>query len=151
MSRIHAIGKFRVRSRVHLSCLSLDRKRLLVVSIYFGRTCTDLVSLSHFPLSAMTAGCSCLERPVSSSSWSTNVVAGRPLERLPSFWSQRRSWEKISFLLLQQWPLNCSRCIWRLVEIGAEGPHRALIVQSVQIAINTLSYYCSFKTKTAKM
>ena len=36
---------------------------------------------------------SCLERPVVSSSWSTDVVAGRSLEHLPGFGSQRSNWE----------------------------------------------------------
>ena len=39
---------------------------------------------------------SCLERPVSLSSWSINVVAGHPVERLPCFGSQRSSWETVS-------------------------------------------------------
>ena len=88
----------------------------LYLSIYFGRTRTDFISLSHSGLLAMTDARSCLERPLSLSSWSINVVFGRPLERLLCFGSQSVSWETVSFLLLQQWPLNCSRRIWRLVE-----------------------------------
>ena len=42
-----------------------------------------ILCLSHSSLLAMTDGRSCPERPVSFSSWSINVVAGRPLERLP--------------------------------------------------------------------
>ena len=75
------------------------------------------MSFPHSPLSAMTAGRSCIKRPVSSSRWSTNVVAWCPLERLLCFGSHRSSWETISFLLLQQWPLNCSRRIWRLAAL----------------------------------
>ena len=69
------------------------------------------MSFPHSPLSAMTAGRSCIKRPVSSSRWSTNVVAWCPLERLLCFGSQTSS------LLLQQWPLNCSRRIWRLAAL----------------------------------
>ena len=38
-----------------------------------------ILCLSHSSLLAMTDARSCLERPVSFSSWSINVVAGRPL------------------------------------------------------------------------
>ena len=88
-------------------------------SIYqFRAQPQGFISLSHSLLLAMTDARSCLERPVSLSGWSINVDAGCPLERLPWFGSNRSSWETVSFLLLQQWPLNCSRRIWRLVEIG---------------------------------
>ena len=40
--------------------------------------------------------------------WSINVVARHPLGCLPCFGSQRSGWETVSFLLLQQWPLNCT-------------------------------------------
>ena len=112
------------------------QKQLNNQSIYFGCTYTDLVSLSLAPLSAMTAGSSCLKRLVSSSacSWSTNVVAGRPFERLPCFGSQRSSWKTISFLLLQQWPLNCRQHIWRLVEIGGSSPMYTMFING-QLAI----------------
>ena len=84
-------------------------------SIYFGRTRTDFISLSHSSLLALTDARSCLERPVSFSSWSINVVAERsqtrPLERLPCFGSQ------IKFLKSAQcwggrrnWP--CTACIF---------------------------------------
>ena len=97
------------------------------LSFYFGRTRSDFISLSHFRLLAMTDARSCLERPVSLSSWSINIVAGRSLERLPRFGSQRSSWETVSFLFLQQWAINLSRRIWRLVEIGARSPLSALL------------------------
>ena len=69
---------------------------LLNLSIYFGCTHADFISLSHSRLLAMTGVRSCLERPVPLSSWSITVVAGRPLERLPCFGSQRSSWETVS-------------------------------------------------------
>ena len=75
----------------------------------------------------MTDARSCLERPVSLSSWSINIVAGRSLERLPRFESQRSGWETVSFFLLQQWAINFSRRIWRLVEIGGRSPLSALL------------------------
>ena len=56
-------------------------------------------------LLAMTDARSRLERPLSLASWSINVVFGRPLERLLCFGSQSISWETVSFLLLEQWPL----------------------------------------------
>ena len=88
------------------------------------------MSLSHSPLSAMTAGSSCLKRPISSSSWSTNVVSGRPLERLPYFGNQRSSWETISFLLLQKWPLNCSWHSWKPVENWSQVPIELFLFQT---------------------
>ena len=45
---------------------------------------------------------------VSHPNWSINVVARHPLGCLPCFGSQRSGWETVSFLLLQQWPLNCT-------------------------------------------
>ena len=69
---------------------------LLNLSIYFGCTRTDFISVSHSCLLAMTGARSCLERQVPLSSWSINVVAGRPLERLPCFGSQRSSLETVS-------------------------------------------------------
>ena len=45
---------------------------------------------------------------VSRPNWSINVVARHPLGCLPCFGSQRSGWETVSFLLLQQWPLNCT-------------------------------------------
>ena len=69
---------------------------LLNLSIYFGCTHADFISLSHSRLLAMTGARSCLERPVPLSSWLITVVAGRPLERLPCFGSQRSSWETVS-------------------------------------------------------
>ena len=63
----------------HLLCYILLLLVYIYLSIYFGRTRTNLVSFSHSALSAMTAGSSCLGRPVSSSSWSTNVVVDAPL------------------------------------------------------------------------
>ena len=69
---------------------------LLNLSIYFGCTRTDFISLSHSRLLAMTGARSSLERPMPLSSWSVNVVAGRPLERLPCFGSQRSSLETMS-------------------------------------------------------
>ena len=92
----------------------------LHVSIYFGHTRTDFISLSHSRVLAMTDARSCLERPLSLSSWSINVVSGRPLERLLCFGSQSVSWETVSFLLLQQWPLNYRRRFWRLIETGGK-------------------------------
>ena len=76
-------------------------------SIYFGHSHTDLRSVPHSCLLAMTGARSCPERLVSLPSRSMNIVAGCPLEYLPCFDSQ--SWETVSFLVLQQWPLNCSR------------------------------------------
>ena len=90
--------------------------------IYFERTRGDFIILSHSRLLAMTDARSCLERPVSLSSWSTNIVAGRSLQRLPHFGSQRSSWKTVSFLLLQQWVINLSLRIWRLFEIGGRSP-----------------------------
>ena len=56
--------------------------------------------------------------------WSSNVVAGRSLERLSCFGSKRSSWETVScYLLLQQWVLNCTRSIWDLLQLEA-GPRR---------------------------
>ena len=75
--------------------------------IYFGHSRTDLRSLPHSCLLAMTGARSCLERLLSLSSRSMNIVAGCPLEYLPCFGSQ--SWETVSFLVVQQWPLNCSQ------------------------------------------
>lgn len=69
------------------------------------------MSFSHWSLSAMIAASSYLKWPVSSSSWSVNVVAGHPLEHLRCFGSRWSGWETISFFLLQRWPLNCSQRI----------------------------------------
>ena len=60
----------------------------LSYTIYFGPTRTGFISLSYSRLLALTDARSCLERPVSLSSWSINVVAWRPLERLPCFGSE---------------------------------------------------------------
>ena len=84
-----------------------QRSVIIYLSIYFGHSRTDLRSLPHSCLLAMTGARSCLERLVSLSSRSMNIVAGCPLEYLPCFGSQ--SWETVSFLVLQQWPLNCSQ------------------------------------------
>ena len=83
-----------------------QRSVIIYLSIYFGHSPTDLRSLPHSCLLAMTGARSCLERLLSLSSRSMNIVAGCPLEYLPCFGSQ--SWETVSFLVLQQWPLNCS-------------------------------------------
>ena len=96
-----------------------------------------MISLSYSRLLAMTDARSFLVRPVSLSNWSINVVAGRPLERLQSFLSQRRSWQIVSFLLLQKWPLNCSEHIWRLVE-------RQLIID-VYVVYQDASLYVGLK------
>lgn len=85
--------------------LLYQRSVIIYLSIYFGHSRTDLRSLSHSRMLAMTDARSCLERLVSLSSRSMNVVAGCPLECLPCLGSQ--SWETVSFLV--QWPLNCSR------------------------------------------
>ena len=71
-------------TNVYMELLFLYSKIIFVIeqpslgqsnlSIYFGHTRTDLMSLSHSPLSAMTAGSSCLKRLVSYSSWFTNVL-----------------------------------------------------------------------------
>ena len=86
------------------------------------RTRTHLISLPYSRLLATTNGRSYLVRPVSLSSWLINVVAGPPLENL-TFLAQGSSWEKtVSFLLLQQRPLNYIRRIWKLVETGGRSP-----------------------------
>lgn len=59
-------------------------------SIYFGRTRTDFLSLSRSRILAITDARSYLERPVSFSSWSINVVAGRPHTRPP--WASALFW-----------------------------------------------------------
>ena len=87
--------------------VSVSEKCYYLLSIYFGHSRTDLRSLPHSCLLAMTGARSCLERLLSLSSQSMNIVAGCPLEYLPCFGSQ--SWETVSFLVLQQWPLNCSQ------------------------------------------
>ena len=40
-------------------------------------------------------------------------LQGEPLDHLLGFGSQRSSWETISFLLLQQWPLNYQKILGR--------------------------------------
>ena len=92
------------------------------MSVSIGRARTNFISLSHSRLLAMTNTRSCLVRLVSLSSWSMSVVAGRPLERLPCFDSQGSSWPTVFFLFFHQWPLNYSRRIWRLVEVGGRAP-----------------------------
>ena len=87
------------------------------------RTRTHLISLPYSRLLATTNGRSYLVRPVSLSSWLINVVAGPPLENLSFLVGQRSSWEKtVSFLLLQQRPLNFIRRIWKLVETEGRSP-----------------------------
>ena len=87
------------------------------------RTRTHLISLPYSRLLATTNGRSYLVRPVSLSSWLINVVAGPPLENLSFLVSQGSSWEKtVSFLLLQQRPLNFIRRIWKLVETEGRSP-----------------------------
>ena len=56
-------------------------------------------SLSHSLLLTITDARSCFERSLSLSSWSINVVAGRPLERLPCFGSQGIIWKTVSLSL----------------------------------------------------
>ena len=87
------------------------------------RTRTHLISLPYSRLLATTNGRSYLVRPVSLSSWLINVVAGPPLVNLSFLVGQRSSWEKtVSFLLLQQRPLNFIRRIWKLVETEGRSP-----------------------------
>ena len=82
-----------------------------------------LISLPYSRLLPTINGRSYLVRPVSLSSWLINVVAGPPLENLPFVVAQGSSREKtVSFLLLQQRPLNCIRRIWKLVETGGRSP-----------------------------
>ena len=92
------------------------------LSVSIGRARSNFISLSHSRLLAMTNARFCLVRPVSLSNWLMSVVAGRLLKSLPCFDSQRSSWQTVLFLLLHQWPLNYSRRIWRLVEIGGKAP-----------------------------
>ena len=101
----------------------------IYMSIYFGCTRADFTNLSHSRLLAMTDARSCLERLVSLSRLVNKhcwLLLGAPFECLPCFGSQRSSWETVSFLLLQQWPLNCSQHIWRLAEIGGRIPMQKL-------------------------
>ena len=103
-------------------------------SIYFGRTRTDFISLSHSRLLAMTDARSCLERPVSFSSWSINVVAGRPqtrpLERLPCFGSQIKILKSAQcWGGRRNWP--CTACIFLTITRHLSGPFEASHIQSL--------------------
>lgn len=77
--------------------------------------------LSYLSIEAPKAG-------ITLSSWSMNVVAGRPNEHLPCFGSQRSSWGTVSFFLLQQWPPKCSRRI-QTMALGVRA-NSCLIIQS---------------------
>ena len=79
--------------------------------MYFRCTRTSLMSLSHSCLLAIKDKSSCLVRLelLSSCSWAMKIVAGHSLEHLPCCGSQRSTvigLETVSFLLLQQLPLN---------------------------------------------
>ena len=70
----------------------------------------------------------------------TSVTLQLVNERLPCFGSQRSSWETISFLPLQQWPLNCIPTLevfwnWRQVPIEL----------LVRLWSSQLTFTCSFK------
>ena len=123
------VQKFRLRRLQRLDAIYTEpplapRSRrqkgaLLAGWTFTTRTRTHLISLPYSRLLATTSGRSYLVRPVSLSSWLLNVVAGLPLENLSFLVVQGSSWAKtVSFLLLQQRPLNCIPCIWKLVETG---------------------------------
>ena len=106
--------------------------------MYFRCTRTSLMSLSHSCLLAIKDKSSCLVRLVllSSCSLAVKIVAGHSLEHLPCFGSQRSTvigLETVSFLLLQQLPLNHRQHIWGLV-------HEGLLVR----------YICAFSSSTYK-
>ena len=106
--------------------------------MYFRCTRTSLTSLSHYCLLAIKDESCCLVRLVllSLCSWAKKIVVGHSLEHLPCFGSQRSTvigLETVSFLLLQQLPLNRRQHIWGLV-------HEELLVR----------YICAFSSSTYK-
>ena len=81
---------------------------LLTFLLYFERTRTPFTSFLHSSLSAMIFFRSSILKPMSFLSWSTYVVAGLPLFRLPCFGSHRITLLLNSSFLLQLCPMKRS-------------------------------------------
>ena len=97
---------------------------------YFERTRTPLTSFIHSFRFSMMLFSSAMLKPVSFRSWSTYVVAGRPLFLAPCFGSQSsRSLITSSFFLQHlQCPINRSLLIISVSVILGRLPYRSLLV-----------------------
>lgn len=124
---------------VTIKCQGHSTAVLMTPFFMYFRCARTLMSLSHYCLLAIKDESCCLVRLVllSSCSWAMKIVAGHSLEHLPCFGSQRSTvigLETVSFLLLQQLPLNRRQHIWGLV-------HEELLVR----------YICAFSSSTYKL
>ena len=95
---------------------------------YFERTRTTLTSFIHSFRFPMMLFSSTMLKPVSFCSWSTYVVAGRPLFLAPGFGSQSSRSLITSSFFLQQCPINRSLLIISVSVILGRLPYSSLLV-----------------------